>query len=299
MINMRQLEAFRAVMDYGSVTRAGQDLYISQPAVTRLIHELEARVGFPLFAREHGRLTPTAEGLALYDEVQNAFVGLERITRAALEIREFRTGSLLICSMPAVAHALLPQVVVRYSDEYPGITLSLQVHSSQRVATWVATQQCDIGVVGMDVNVNGVVHEKLATAAMKCVLNSKDDLVDRKVIKVTDLHNKAMVSLGQSNDVRLLIEDVLRKAKVRPRIRIRTQLSSTACELVMAGAGAALVDPLTAIRYEDMGLLVKDFEPDIPFTYTALFPAFKGRSRLADEFALLLRSELIHNLSNE
>ena len=66
-MKIRQLEAFRAVMVWQTVTRAAEALHVSQPAVTRLIADLEESVGFQLFSRIRGRLHPTAEGEALYE----------------------------------------------------------------------------------------------------------------------------------------------------------------------------------------------------------------------------------------
>ena len=83
----RQLEAFRAVILRHSITRAAEMLHITQPAVTRLILDLETEIGFSLFTREKGRLFPTSDALLLYQEVERSFVGVERIAHAAQQIR--------------------------------------------------------------------------------------------------------------------------------------------------------------------------------------------------------------------
>jgi DNA-binding transcriptional LysR family regulator len=69
-INLRQLEAFRAVMLTKSITRAAEMLFVSQPAVSRLISDLESTVEFDLFQRVKKRLIPTPEGEALFEEVE-------------------------------------------------------------------------------------------------------------------------------------------------------------------------------------------------------------------------------------
>ncbi|MCP4433148.1 MAG: LysR family transcriptional regulator, partial [Gammaproteobacteria bacterium] len=75
-MNLRQLEAFRAVMITRSITRASELLFVSQPAVTRLINDLESSVAFPLFQRIKKRLHPTPEAHAFYEEVERSFAGL-------------------------------------------------------------------------------------------------------------------------------------------------------------------------------------------------------------------------------
>ncbi|MEA3100508.1 LysR family transcriptional regulator, partial [Caballeronia mineralivorans] len=107
-MKLRQLEAFRAVMLCATVTRASEMLHISQPATTRLLADLEISLGFPLFKREKKRLHPTAEAQALFEEVQRSLSGMDRIARAADEIRALQRGTLQIVAAPALAHSFLP-----------------------------------------------------------------------------------------------------------------------------------------------------------------------------------------------
>ena len=92
----RQLEVFRAVIDAGTATAAAQRLDMSQPAVSQHLAQLEEAFGVVLFARERGRLFPTAQALALYDEVAFAFEGIERVVNLAHSFRIRSTGTLRI-----------------------------------------------------------------------------------------------------------------------------------------------------------------------------------------------------------
>src|SRR5262245_47324218 len=87
LMNFRQIEAFRAVMVGGTATTAAQMLFISQPAVSRLVRSLEDSVGFDLFERRKKRLVPTVEGKQLHAAVEQTFVGLQHVSRAADAIR--------------------------------------------------------------------------------------------------------------------------------------------------------------------------------------------------------------------
>ena len=87
-ITFRQIEAFRAVMSSGTVTQAAEILHVSQPAVSRMIADLEYRLNFKLFNRTGRQLIATDEAHALQHEIQRAFIGLKEITEAAHAIRE-------------------------------------------------------------------------------------------------------------------------------------------------------------------------------------------------------------------
>ena len=115
----RQLEAFRAVIETGKVTSAATALNTTQPSVSRMLSDLEHVVGFALFDRRGRQLVPTTEALALYEEVDRSFVGLAEISRVAEDIRDFRTGSLLIAGMPALALKFLPAPLPHLSSPNP------------------------------------------------------------------------------------------------------------------------------------------------------------------------------------
>lgn len=298
MINIRQVEAFRAVMKEETVTRAAQILHISQPAVSRLIKDLEYYIGFSLFEREKGRLLPTPEARALLEEVEKAFLGMEKVIDAAKDIREFRTGRLFVSCMPLLALTFLPRWVTNFSNQHPNITISLQTHSSQRVLEWVVTQQCDIGFIGMELADPAAKIIPLASGPLRLVLPTNHPLAKNKKIHIKDLDNEPFVSFGQSKDVHDLVNRAFHDAGVNRRIRLETQLSSVACELVRSGAGVSLIDPLTAHFYSEQGLVSLPFYPKIHFHYSAVLPTYRPASRLTLEFLEFIKQSLNQLMSS-
>src|SRR4051812_19207609 len=87
-MNLREIEAFRAVMLCGTASRAAEMLNISQPAITKALQALERSINFDLFERTKGRLVPTPEGQLFFREVEQSFVGLARLRTAAARIRD-------------------------------------------------------------------------------------------------------------------------------------------------------------------------------------------------------------------
>lgn len=292
MISLRQIEAFKAVMTEGTTTRAAEVLHISQPAVSRLISDLEYYVGFDLFTRRKGKLDPTPEAHALFEEVERSFAGLGRIVDAARDIREFRTGRLFICAMPALSLSLLPQVIHDFSKKYPEISISFQTRSSQRVVEWVATQQCDVGFIGLNIANASVELLPLYEGPLKAVMRFDHPLAQRRCLTAADLRDQPMIAVGQQLDIRPQVNRAFAKAKVRFKAHIETQLSSVACELVLVGAGIALVDPITAGAYLHRGLIARDFTPSIHFPLAAVLPAYRQSPRLAKEFIEEVRHAL-------
>ena len=86
-MKFRQLEAFNHVMNSGSMVAAAAVMHISQPAVSRLISDLEKELKFSLFNRKQGMLVPTPNGLTFFEAVEESFLGIQRLENAARHIR--------------------------------------------------------------------------------------------------------------------------------------------------------------------------------------------------------------------
>ena len=112
-MDLRQLEAFAAVMSAGSVTGAGQMLGRSQPTITRLIQELEQELGFALFERSGPKVTPTHKAFMMTAEVESALQGVRHVRQRAVNIARDENLSLRLVATPALAAGLLPPALAR------------------------------------------------------------------------------------------------------------------------------------------------------------------------------------------
>lgn len=165
-MNLRQLEAFRAVMLSGSVTQAAASLHISQPAVSKLVADLEHQVGFRLFVRSKGvALTITPEADIFFHEVERSFAGIAVLKRAAADIRNTSTGMLRIAALPALAVSFLPAVIAVFRKRHPGVSIQLQTRSSSTVRQWIANQQFDVGLATPAREVAGIGARRHVEAA--------------------------------------------------------------------------------------------------------------------------------------
>lgn len=292
-VTYRQIEAFRAVMISGTTSGAAEILCISQPAVSRLLSDFESMVAVQMFERHKKRLIPTPEAHVFYAEVERSFVSLETLTRAADDLRECHTGSLRVASMPAVSIDFIPRVTQLFGQEYPDVTFSLQVRSTQQVADLVASQQYDLGVVSAIPMADVAIEvEPLAESRLICVLPANHRLANKAVLVPSDLEGENFISLGTEQSIHRKIDSVFDAAGVKRKLLMDTQLSYSACALVLAGAGVSLVEPITALHYQKLGLVVKRFEPRIVYRYNLIFPAHKTKSILTLSFVKLLREEL-------
>ncbi len=144
-MNTRQLEAFRAIAIYGTVTAAAQALHASQPAVSRLLSRLEQHLSLRLFTRDRGRLRLTPEGNALLAEVNRHFTGLDAVERAARRIAEHGPGNLRVLAFPSLSSGVLPIAISGHLADHPDTAITLDTETTDRIVARVESGAYDIG----------------------------------------------------------------------------------------------------------------------------------------------------------
>jgi len=282
-LRIRQVEAFRAVMQQRSVTRAAESLGVSQPAVSRLLADFEASVGFLLFERRSGRLLPTAQAHALNEEVERAFVGLERVAQAALQIREQRRGVLTIAATPDLAADFLPRVVASYAREHEGVSVSLVAYEPALVLEHVGAQRCDLGFVAQSMAHPEVRLETLGAWPMRCIVPRGHRLARKRTVSAADCEGEAFVSFAGTSALRMRVDQLFAQAGVVRRPAAEATLAQSVVALVEAGLGIALVDPLSAAGAAAR-VAVKRFTPALPESLYVARGAGEARPVLAEAF---------------
>ncbi len=291
-MNFRQIEAFKTVMACGTTTRAAELLRVSQPAVSRLLAELEKATRLKLFERGKGRISPTAEGHAFYNEVRRAFIGLEQLHFAAENIRSFSSGTLRIASLPVLGHAFLPRVAGAFCARNPGLSIVLHIHSSETVKTLVQSGQFDLGFAADEIDRAGVKARQFASPDAVCILPSSHALSRKSVLTPPDLGDERFISLASEDAARARIDRVFDAAKIRRRFVVETQYSATICNLARGGAGIGLINPFALIGLDRAGLTVLPFKPAVKFRTLLITPPSGLVSQAAQAFIDLAGEEL-------
>lgn len=293
-LNFRQVEAFKAVYECGSMTLAGERLAVSQPAVSKLISALEHRVGFDLFDRRAGRLVATAEGRLLYEDVERALIGIESLAEKADDIRERRYGRLAIGAMPTLSWGMVQGVIADLVAEHPDVSVSLQTRTSPQLMNLAAARQVDVAVMahlGRNPQVRIESRHKLP---MVCVVPAGHRLAAREVIHARDIADEMLISLSTIDQSRQRVEMALLNEGIAPRSRIETGIAASACAFVAKGLGLAIVEPFSASVFPEKDIAVRPFLPRIELEVVVARPeeAEPAPSSLAREMLTMLSAEL-------
>jgi DNA-binding transcriptional LysR family regulator len=293
-MQLRQLECFRTLMLTGTMTRAAEELGISQPAVSATIAGLEKHIGFILFIRQAGRLSPTPEAHLFFNEVSRSLAAIESTERAAAEIRRGKHGSLSIAAYPSISIALLPRILSLFMADRPDVHVKIVSRSSYVVKELVSTQQFDLAIAELPTDYAGERMEKFSYRC-DCILPTDHPLADREVITPKDLDNVPFVTLFRDHSTHHQLATAFSSYGASWNVVAEVQYFASVCELVAAGCGVGLVDPVVSSPFTGE-VVRRRFEPAILYEIGLLHPDAPVRSLIADDFLTLLRRHLAEHL---
>lgn len=293
MLNVRQLEAFRATLRSGNVTRASRALNISQPSVTRLIADLEKAVGFTLFHRHRRGVTATPEALSLNVCVERSLIGLADIEDAARSIRDGSEGRLSIGVSAALALDFVPRVVASVANSEPQVEVSMHVSDSDRLI-----ERLRDGVVSLAVMTPDVMPADLQVVLERsfpyvAVMRKDHSLSSRKGVLTVDHLRGEDTILPERGFLRAKCDDPATVEKLEARRGATAAASYPAVALVRHGLGVALIDPFTARAVaQDHGLIVKEFEDAPRFDLTVAVRGLVPLNPIQQRFLEIAATEL-------
>ena len=282
-INLRQVEAFKAVIEYGTVSRAAEMMNVSQPAMSKLIAHLEEDTGLQLFDRLKGRLAPTRRGMRLYEEIDRIFAGVRQVENAVDTIRRDEQKRILIGVMPALSGSFIQQATCAFLARHPDVFCSILTRSSQWVTDGLVTRKLDVGLVIAPIDNPYIVAEPMMGQPVVCILPLGHPLAAKSVIEPGDLTGVPFVSFDLESHTSRRVTSALEAHGVTPNVAMIASVSPTLCEFVAAGVGVSLVHPLIVGGLRER-LAIRQFEPAIHLDFYLCHLRDSRNARLVEAY---------------
>jgi DNA-binding transcriptional LysR family regulator len=265
-LNLRQIEAFKAVIEHGSVNRAAEALLVSQPAVSKLLFKLEKDTGLELFERVKGKLAPTPRGMRLYEEIDRVFAGMRQLEEAVDSIRRDEQRRLNVGVMPALSGSFIRRVTMAFLKKHPNVHVSIHTRGSQFLAEWLLSKQIDVALVGNRIENPYIDRESMISSPLFCAMSKDHDLTRKRVIRVADLDGVPFVSFAPGSQTTELTYDLFADAGAHLNVVLDAMSAPTVCEFVAEGLGVSLVHPLF-VEGASHRIALRRFDPEIQFDF--------------------------------
>lgn len=290
--NIRQLTAFNAIMKAGSVTEAAERLFVSQPAVTKLLKGFEEACGFSLFERGQGRLKPTAEARQLFAETEKLEAGLMRISRIAESIRNLERGEVSAVTFPGLGMHLAPQAAAALLMRSPELRLQLFTRTSRSIEDSMVTGKADFGISLLPATSPSLKSAKFEEIELFLVAPASHRLAAREVVAVEDLEGERLVALGREDLSYPIIEAAFHRAGATMNPVAEVQMADAACAMVAAGAGISIVPSLASAGAQGGGVVFRRLSRPIVMTSWLITPRGEAMSLLSEALLGEIRARI-------
>jgi len=288
-LNDRMVEAFKTVVDVGTATAAAEILNTSQSSISRTILRLEEITKVRLFDRIKGRLHTTQEGRILYEEVENSYIGLERIQRTANALRLKQKGHVGIICAPLLSYGFISEAVSQFSQKFPSVTISVESRRSNIIAEMMSAQRFDLAIADYPSDPPGVKAETFAEAELVCMFHKDHRFQDFESVQLQDLCEEPLIAFPPSNPHRKWLDEAFETHGASPNIRAETPMSETAASMVARGMGIAVINPYTATSFlANHPVSVRRIDGAIKINIRLWRPEHRPTSSVTDAFLATL-----------
>jgi len=289
---LRQMEVFRAVMIAGSASGAARMLFISQPAVSRLLAHMESSLDLKLFHRVGGKLVPTPQAVLLLDEVNRVYDAALRVDSFVGNLAKKASGTLKLACSPSLGLSLLPRLIREFLGMFPEVHVHFHTTLIQDVPMELLSSKVDMAVSVLPIENPNLRSEALIEGRMVCAIPSGHPLAARHSVSLSDLEGHALILYSRSIPFGQLMLAAADKHGCVLNPAIDVPRAELACSLVNEGIGVSIVDQFSVASHGWRNIVVRPLVEDIPITVSLVRSKFTAPSEAAEQFVGLLRRRL-------
>jgi DNA-binding transcriptional LysR family regulator len=297
-MNLQNLRVFLKVAELEHVTRAAEELNLSQPAVTKTIQSLENEITLDLVERQGRRIALTHAGRILQSYARQIFALEREMEEALAALRDVEAGEVTLAANRTAGVYLLPPIVSHFRSHYPQVTLRMAILNSSEIVQEILNWTLDIGLIEGDTSSlpPGLKAEVFAYDELILVVAPSHHWGNLSSLEPADLANGELILREQGSGIREVIEQVLLQHVVQIQPMFTLTDNEAVKQMVISGVGAAIVSSLSVQRVLATGELLH-----IPVRGLELRPQLclvqrvdKQLSQAAKAFCSFLHPALAH-----
>ena len=292
----RRLQVFHAVARHGSFTRAAEALFMTQPAVTFQIKQLEEQFNTRLFDRGHGRVTLTSAGELVMAYAERILGLSEELESRVSELTDELSGILHLGTSTTIASYWLPQLLEGFKRRYPRVIPRVSVGNSQLIETRVMDRNQDVGLIEIITEQPTLDRRSAGRDELQLIVPPDHPLAGARSVRAEQLVSYPLLHREPGNAIRDLVDQFFAAAGIPfEDLNVAAELGSLSAvkHLAAQGFGVAIASAAAIRRAVEAGRLVG--VPLSPRLYTPLEVILlkdKFRSRLVNTFADFVTEEI-------
>ncbi len=239
-LDLHRLNVFYTVVNEGTLSKAGERLFMSQPAISAHIKALEQQLGVRLFDRIGRRSVVNKAGELLYKKAEELFTVADDLKACMEDLRGVSNGRLTI-GVSMDWQYRLPRALGRFKQEYPGVELSMEIGDSDRIEKMVMERSLDVGFVVNESSRAELASEHVAADELVPICSANHRLAGRKKLAVSELADEKFVVRESDSATRRLTDELLERHELDHNISMEMGSNEAIKSAVMTGEGIGIV----------------------------------------------------------
>lgn len=249
----RQLRAFAAIAETLSFARACERLHMSAPALSLAIRNLERTLGGRLFVRTTRSVRLTPEGVALLAHAKRLLADWEGVRERLKQQFTLQRGHVTIAAMPSFAGNVLPRVLRKFSDRFPGVEVSVHDVIQEQVLEMVESGRVEIGFGFEPEGASDLAFEPLLVDQFIAIVSSDSVLRRGRSVTWSQLLNQKFIALQRPSSTRSLLERSLAEHGLNLTVTLECHQLTTIGQFVAAGLGVSVVPAICRQQMMELG----------------------------------------------
>lgn len=283
-ISLRQLQVFESVARLLSFTRAAEELFLSQPTVSMQIKKLETDIGLPLTEQIGKKISLTETGKALYDATQDIFGTLNRLEMLIDDQKGLRSGQLRV-AVVTTANYFMPRLLGRFCQEYPGISVSLEVTNREHILERMSGNLDDLYLIGEPPKSTELEFQPYLANPMVVIAPVDHPLAKQKSIPVSTIAKEPFITRERGSGTRIAMEKLFNDAGCELNVRMELGNNESIKQAVLGGLGLSVLSYHTITTGDINDLTILDAQGfPIPWQWHIGHPRGKQLSIVAKTF---------------
>ncbi len=292
----RRLQVFHAVAKHLSFTKAAETLFMTQPAVTFQIKQLEEHLDTRLFDRAQGRISLTPAGQVALEYAERILALSAELDTRLKEMSGQAAGPLLIGASMTIGEYVLPQLIGQFKARFPAVVPALFVGNSEAVQERVAERTLDLGFIESGSPLASLQSEVCSQDELQVVCAPAHALAKEPFAPPAALTQHPYISREAGSGTRAVIDRYLQQAGVSPEsMKAVVELGSPEAikGLVATGMGFAIMSRVIAAKELQLGQLVQvPLKPPLFRSFSVVYARERFHSKLVAAFLAFVKERL-------
>ncbi|MGI5912482.1 MAG: selenium metabolism-associated LysR family transcriptional regulator [Syntrophomonadaceae bacterium] len=288
-MNLNLFKTYVKVVETQNLSKAAEEFGLSQPAVTKQIQALEELYGVLLLERSGRHIKTTEAGETLYYCARDIIKSMDKTEKAMEEVSQSRKGSLFIGASSIPGEYILPQLIKRFKEKYPNISISMEVADTEKIFSKLAERELDIGIIGGWINNRKVDGFQWLEDELVVVLPKSHKLDQLTEINLDSLLDERWIIREKGSGTRKAAEDLLTAHSIKKEdLNVYIEAGSTEAVLasVESGMGVSIVSRWAVKKADSHREIssIKIKDPLVKRYFYVVYPRQKSRRKSVDNF---------------